>query len=555
MRKLILLLIPIILFSNKGKAQVSSEDGYSQSFPDGVNQKATNIGIYACIPEKNNAFWDIKPNILLRNELEHYPSFLKNRNANFVAINSFDTVKAQFVLHGVDTANAAQWEFRVTAWPDKIIMPWSSITKFSDELVIGAGRIAYLGAYGGKQGEWIVVDARKKGSENIATTAVVAWVSIKPEVGDVYPPDELNLFLSNLARPWRRRTPEEVDKRRTHFLNGQSRSESGELMEFIAEATENNLVFSLNSRLYYRDQLEYQLVRDSNIVIPWKPNDFDNGFVWLSNLKPGEYRLYLRYTAQREHVSSYSFMVKAPWYLSKQAYALYFSGGIFLVVFVVLIIGFLVEKKKNKTELSNKKKLQLELKMIYAQLNPHFVFNALSSIQGLINKQDINGANIYLSDFAKLMRETLTNSNSEQTPLAQETVFLDTYLKLEQLRFGFKYEIIVDEHINAYNTEIPSLLLQPLLENAVKHGVSHLDNAGIITVDIKIDGKDMIVSVADNGKGFYGNGEAKGFGLKLTRERIKLLNEFLNDQSVILEIKQNAPSGAKIYLTFKNWFL
>src|ERR1700734_176973 len=95
--------------------------------------------------------------------------------------------------------------------PNKLLVQGSTVTKLSDEIVSQAHthRIAYLGAYGGTIGDWIVVDARKKGSKKIASTAVVAWQPIKPEVGDVYPPDELNLFLSNLARPRRRRTPEE----------------------------------------------------------------------------------------------------------------------------------------------------------------------------------------------------------------------------------------------------------------------------------------------------------------------------------------------------------
>ncbi|MEP6613130.1 MAG: histidine kinase, partial [Mucilaginibacter sp.] len=196
-----------------------------------------------------------------------------------------------------------------------------------------------------------------------------------------------------------------------------------------------------------------------------------------------------------------------------------------------------------------------ELKSIYAQLNPHFIFNALSSIQGLINKQDIKGANSYLSDFARLMRESLNNSNKDQTSLDKEMVTLETYLKLEQLRFGFMYQINIDKSINAYETEIPSLLLQPLVENAIKHGTSALQDKGEVAVNFTRRGNNMIVNVKDNGPGFLGNTNATGFGLKLTQDRIKLLNEFTKGQSITFEIKKNTPTGADIELTFNNWFL
>jgi LytS/YehU family sensor histidine kinase len=212
------------------------------------------------------------------------------------------------------------------------------------------------------------------------------------------------------------------------------------------------------------------------------------------------------------------------------------------------------QKHKAKEELAKKEKLQLELKSIYAQLNPHFVFNALSSIQGLINKQDIEGANVYLSDFARLMRDSMTNNNKEQTSLNEEIITLGTYLKLEQLRFGFKYDIATND-VNIYETEIPSLLLQPLIENAVKHGVSSLKEDGVVNLVFSKTNNDMIVEIQDNGEGFVINEVENGYGLKLTRDRIKLLNQLMNGQSIELYIKGNTPSGTIVSLQFKNWFL
>jgi hypothetical protein len=375
-------------------------------------------------------------------------------------------------------------------------------------------------------------------------------------VEGIYTADELNIFLTRLARPWSYKlTPEEAYKWHTHYKDAELDNTTGLPKKFIAEANENNLIFFLNSEIYKKQQLEYQLVKDNEVILTWRPNDFDNGFIWLRDLKPGDYTLNMRYTAQPEHVTTYPFLVKAPWYDSTWArvlaivLALFFAGSVGLY-------GLLIkQRQKTAAEQSNKQKVQLELKAIYAQLNPHFIFNALSSIQGLINKQDIKGANSYLSDFAKLMRESLNNNNNEQTPLKQELSILDTYLKLEQLRFGFKYEITVDENINVYETDIPSLLLQPLVENAVKHGVSDLGDKGLIALNIQKQQDDMVIVISDNGKGFSPDRSTNGFGLKLTNDRIKLLNELLKGQQITFEVKGNSPGGAKIYLTFKNWFL
>ncbi len=558
MKKLFLCLIPIILLVKTGHAQIVYSE-YSQSYPTGTTDKPGNIGIITCIPEKNDNFWDISPNSVLLNTLQKDSVFLKNRSAAFVAANTFDTIKAQFFLHGVNKANAAGWEYRVMEWPDKVLVPWSAVNRFTDKTVDAMstfGPMAYLGGYNTDLGNRIIVDARKKGSTQIATTSVVAWAPIRPAVVGIYTADELNLFLTRLARPWSyKMTPEEAYKWHKRYGDYNIDVTTGLPKMFIAEPHENNLIFFLNAGLYKKEQLEYQLVKDEEVITTWKANDFDNGFIWLRDLRPGLYQLNMRYTAQREHVTTYPFMVKTSW-----AESIWFKIAAWVLTcfstgFVLVYIKLLRQREKTKKELADKNKVQLELKAIYAQLNPHFIFNALSSIQGLINKQDIKGANSYLSDFAKLMRESLNNNSNEQTPLKQELSILDTYLKLEQLRFGFKYEINVDENINVYETDLPSLLLQPLVENAVKHGVSDMDDKGLITLNIQKEQHNMTVIIADNGNGFSPNDVNAGYGLKLTTDRIKLLNELLKDQQIIFDIKPNAPTGTKISLTFKNWFL
>ncbi len=208
MKKLILCLLSAILLLKWADAQIVYS-AYSQSYPNDSLGKPGNIGIMTCELEINNSFWDLASNSVLRNYLEKDTAFVHNRPKEFVAINSFDTAKVHFFLHGV---NAGQWEYRVMLLHGKIFTPWSPVTMFSDKLVDAMstyGQMAYLGGYYPGIGNWIVVDARKKGSTQIAATSVVAWEPIKPAVAAIYTPDELNLFLSRLARPWSQKiTPE-----------------------------------------------------------------------------------------------------------------------------------------------------------------------------------------------------------------------------------------------------------------------------------------------------------------------------------------------------------
>ncbi|SHN25037.1 sensor histidine kinase [Mucilaginibacter sp. OK098] len=558
MKKISLLLLLLIALAKPTKAQFNYSL-YSQSYPNGTTDKASNLGIITAVYETNDSFWIMNPGDGLFTSLSHSAAFQKGRPHNFTAITTFDTAKAQFLLHGVNKTNAPEYEFRVTDGDNKVIEPWGAITKFTDYsvgAVSGMPQMAYLGGYRTSIGNKVIIDVRKKGSDKIVATSVVAWPAIKPVVGEIYTANELDLFFKRLSRPWSyRATDEEIGRWKKHYTVDQLDPQTLRPKKLILEPTDNNLIFYLLADIYNRKQVEYQLEKNGEVFIPWKVNDFDNQFVWLKNLTPGQYLLKMRYNVQRQNVTSYPFEVKTPWY---QSTLFKIIAGILICAFmgfILFLIMHIKQKQKADRELAKKTKLQLELKSIYAQLNPHFIFNALSSIQGLINKQDIKGANIYLSDFAKLMRESLNNSNKDQTSLDKEILTLETYLKLEQLRFGFKYEIHIDKEINIYETEIPSLLLQPMVENAVKHGVSALQEKGLVSIGFAKQQNNMAVTIKDNGEGFLANVNSKGFGLKLTQDRIKLLNEFTKDQPVTFEVKKNVPTGAKIELTFKNWFL
>ncbi|AXY72849.1 hypothetical protein D3H65_02185 [Paraflavitalea soli] len=199
--------------------------------------------------------------------------------------------------------------------------------------------------------------------------------------------------------------------------------------------------------------------------------------------------------------------------------------------------------------------IQLQLKSIRSQLNPHFMFNALGSIQNLMNKNNQLLANLYLAKFAGLTRKVLNTSEQELISLEEELKIADDYLQMEQLRFGFQYELQVAANINQANTGIPSMLLQPFIENAVKHGLAALKDQGKIIVSVQQKGHDLVFVVQDNGAGFRIDevaGKESSWGLKLSQERVDLINRVYKDQPASLQFFSE-PGNTTVTLTLTNW--
>jgi len=180
---------------------------------------------------------------------------------------------------------------------------------------------------------------------------------------------------------------------------------------------------------------------------------------------------------------------------------------------------------KKKTLLKNKIK-DLEIKAIRSQMNPHFMFNALNSIQSLINNNQYKEANVYLEKFALLMRRVLNNSEKTFVTLSDELDAITLYCELEQLRFNFKFEIIVSPEVNTELIEIPGMIIQPLVENSILHGLAQKGDAGRLDIHISCDQKYLKIVIKDNGIGLKENiaNSNKSFGLKLLKERLILLS-------------------------------
>ncbi|MEO9502073.1 MAG: histidine kinase [Nonlabens ulvanivorans] len=177
----------------------------------------------------------------------------------------------------------------------------------------------------------------------------------------------------------------------------------------------------------------------------------------------------------------------------------------------------------------------LALKSLRSQMNPHFIFNALNSVNSYIAMNDERAANKYLADFSKLMRSVLENSELDFIPLEKETELLGLYLKLEHERFKdkFDYEFIVDPLLEGTSLQVPPMLLQPIIENAVWHGLRYKDEKGFLKVAFAKAENEIIVTITDNGIGRAKSKELKtehqkkreSKGLGNVMNRVALLNE------------------------------
>lgn len=224
-----------------------------------------------------------------------------------------------------------------------------------------------------------------------------------------------------------------------------------------------------------------------------------------------------------------------------------------LIAILTLAISFFVARQiirrnnklaQERTDL-NQRIAETKLEALRSQMNPHFIFNSLGAIQYYIQNNEKNIAAKYLSKFAKLMRQFLEASKHERVSLHDEIETLSLYLELEKLRFEdkFEYEIDVDEDIDLYDFEIPSMLIQPFIENALLHGVNHLETRqGLIQMSIdKVKGGILCV-VDDNGVGRAKTEEIQKRSVKKHKSRAtQIINERLavlkKDDDLEIEIK------------------
>jgi putative methionine-R-sulfoxide reductase with GAF domain len=223
------------------------------------------------------------------------------------------------------------------------------------------------------------------------------------------------------------------------------------------------------------------------------------------------------------------------------------------------------EKQMAQTTLmvTQQKMTEVEMQALRAQMNPHFIFNSLNSINRYIVKSDQATASLYLTRFARLIRLILDNSNSKNVILSHELEALKLYIEMEALRFDkkFDYSIVVDESVNPDSVEVPPLIIQPYVENAIWHGLLHKDTPGCLCIAISMHEENMLECIIeDNGVGRQKAKELKSksattrksLGMKLTEDRLTLLNKYaeLNASVDIIDLTNgnDEAGGTKVIL-------
>lgn len=299
--------------------------------------------------------------------------------------------------------------------------------------------------------------------------------------------------------------------------------------------------------------VEYQYNFSSDTASRWVTTM--SNIIPYPRLQPGDYKLLIR---ARKYKSGWSQPVSLTISILPQWYQQWWARGILVLLglmAILLVLRYIVGRikggEKRKTEY-NRRIAELEAKALTNQMNPHFIFNSLNSVQHLILEKEEKQALNFLADFATLMRQMLNNSRKSFISLEDEIAFLARYLELEKIRFAnsFVYRFEMSEELKEYTVYIPPMLIQPILENAIKHGLAPKNGSGHLLVKLEMRGDLLLCAVDDDGIGWeHANNIKSGklakhesTALSVIKERLQIIKSF-NGSVGKLEIIDKFKSG------------
>ncbi|RYG11039.1 MAG: diguanylate cyclase, partial [Chitinophagaceae bacterium] len=318
---------------------------------------------------------------------------------------------------------------------------------------------------------------------------------------------------------------------------------------FSFEPEEHNIVLNYGAVDFKNKQITYRYRLKADV----KWTETKNRRLELSALEPDTYAFEVSAKSQD---NQWSEPAKIHFELEKHFWQTWWFFSILIVVggsLLYVVTVNITKRQKNKEQeqlLLKNKTLMLEQRALQAMMNPHFVFNVMNSIQHYINTSNTSLANRVLTGFAKLIRKNLEICTKSYINLEEEVDYLNLYLSLEKYRFGdkFKYQISIDPQIDKEESFIPSMLLQPFIENAIWHGIMPLEEGGEVAININLKEEGYLqINIIDNGVGIENSLSQKksghqSKGMDLTQERINLLNK-IEAKPIQLSIKQNGKSG------------
>lgn len=291
-----------------------------------------------------------------------------------------------------------------------------------------------------------------------------------------------------------------------------------------------------------QNRFAYQL---SGVDAAW--NYTDKNSISYSNLNYGDYEFKVKSVNNDGvwgEVTTFKITIATPFWKTWWFYGLLvlLVGGILYAFYQFKLNQ--VKKEESLKSVYAQQIAEIEMKALRAQMNPHFIFNSLNSIQKYILKNDSFEASQYLTKFSKLIRLILDHSNQNYILLSSEAELLKLYIEIEALRFDnqFEYEIVVDDSLNTVIIQIPSMIIQPYVENAIWHGLLHKETKGKLTLHItRFDENNIKVLVTDDGIGRQKAHELKSkqvlkkksYGLQITEDRISILNKTQSNKTTL----------------------
>jgi sensor histidine kinase YesM len=269
------------------------------------------------------------------------------------------------------------------------------------------------------------------------------------------------------------------------------------------------------------------------------------------------------------NVSFLEIVVGTDFFIDKGVQPMFFVylGALLQCIIFSILLGLIIkrieQKSKNaEVKLAVKLKEMEELKMtaLQSQMNPHFLFNSLNSINNFVLKNDIEKASDYITKFSKLIRVILNSSSSPTSTLSEELDILALYVKLEQMRVNgsFKYLVTVDEKLQLDTIKVPTLFLQPFIENAIWHGIMKSEGADKeIQLIIKEDNGNVVCIIRDNGIGINKAKEIdkmsqkrRFFGTEATGNRIRILHQNKGVSIETKDISVDTKTGTQVLISF-----
>jgi hypothetical protein len=341
---------------------------------------------------------------------------------------------------------------------------------------------------------------------------------------------------------------------------------------YALESDENQIHIEFNARLFSSQRqisYHYRLLPDT----AWTIVDYAQSSASFTNLAPGKYTFQVHACNEDDVCSatkSLEFSIARPFVQTGWFYALLVLSAA-LIMFLVLRYRYRIRNNEQRLVLEQQRLRQEVFKSkiaaIRSQMNPHFMFNALNSIQEFIitNQQEI--ASEYLADFADLMRKYLNQSRNEKISIHEEVETLEIYLRLENLRFDDQLSYSVDNKVPAEwsEAEIPVMLIQPFVENSIKHGLLHKEGEKRLTVTLMKDSDDFICEIEDNGIGREASArinekrsvQHKSFATTAMNDRIDMVHKSIGIRIHLHtdDLHENGrPSGTRVTLKVERIF-